>query len=109
MTIKRYTAEEKIEGHRLLTFGTNADEVKPATAGSTVIGVTNFVGARIGKSVDVDFARYTELTLDGTVARGDKLTAAADGKAVKATSSDEVCAVALAAGVAGDIIPAIMK
>ena len=48
-----YTAETDIEGYRLVTFGTNDGEVKPTTAKTDpVIGVTNYIGAPKGTTVD---------------------------------------------------------
>lgn len=107
---KAYTAETEIDGHRLITFGTIEGDVK-ATSSATdvVIGVTNFIGAHKSCIVDVDHSRFTEVKLGGTVARGDKLTAGADGCALKAQADNQVVAVALNDGVKDDIISVLMK
>lgn len=116
---KAYRAESAIEGHRLLTFGTNEGDAKMTTAKTdVVIGVSEYIGADADKIVDVCHDRRVEVQLGGTVTRGDDLAAAADGKAVKAaaattgenaTPADKVVAVALNDGVAGDIISVLMK
>lgn len=107
---KAYTAEAEIDGHRLVTFGTTEGDIK-ATSSATdvVIGVTNFIGAPASSIVDVDHSRFTEVKLGGTVARGDKLTAGADGCAFKAQADNQVAAIALNDGVKDDIISILMK
>lgn len=109
-----YTAETDIEGHRLVTFGTNDGEVKLTSAATDpVIGVTNYIGAPKGTTVDVNVDNVGKVKLSGTVAAGDDLTAAADGKAAKATApsygessaaGDRVFGMALQDGVSGDVI-----
>lgn len=107
---KTYTAETDIDGHRFITFGTTEGEVKPTTNNTdVVIGVTNFIGAPKSRTVDVDHSRFTEVKLGGTVARGDKLTAGADGCALKAEAANQVAAIALNDGVKDDIISVLMK
>lgn len=107
---KAYRAESAIEGHRFITFGTNEGDAKMTTAKTdVVIGASNYIGAETDKTVDVDHGRRVEVQLAGTVARGDDLAAAADGKAAKAESGDKVAAVALNDGVENDIINILMK
>lgn len=108
--IKPYTAEADIEGYRLVTFGTEEGSVKAAAAATDiVIGRTCFCGAVAGTTVDIDHGRYGELKLGGTVARGDELTAGADGCAVKAESGNKIAGIALEAGVKDDVIHVLMK
>lgn len=114
-----YTAETDIEGYRLVTFGTNDGEVKPTTAKTDpVIGVTNYIGAPKGTTVDVNVDNVGKVKLSGTVAAGDDLTAVADGQAAKATAptygassaaGDRVFGMALQDGVAGDVIEFLKK
>lgn len=107
---KAYHAESAIEGHRLITFGTADGEVKMTTAKTdVVIGVSEYIGAEQDQTVDVSHCRRVEVQLGGTVARGDELTAAADGKAVKAATGDKIAAIALNDGVSDDIITVLMK
>lgn len=114
-----YTAETDIEGYRLVTFGTNDGEVKPTTAKTDpVIGVTNCIGAPAGTTVDVNVDNVGKVKLSGTVAAGDDLTAAADGKAAKAAAptygessaaGDRVFGMALQDGADGDVIEFLKK
>lgn len=108
--IKAYRAEAAIEGHRLITFGTEEGDVKMTAAKTDiVIGASNYIGSEADRTIDVDHGRRVEIQLAGTVARGDDLAAAADGKAAKAASGDKVVAVALNDGVENDIISVLMK
>ena len=101
-----YTAETDIEGYRLVTFGTTDGEVKPTNAKTAPD-----IGAPEGTS-DVGYVdNVGKVKLSGTVAAGDDLTAAADGKAAKATAptygasstaGDRVFGMALQAGADGD-------
>ncbi len=105
-----YTAEEDIDGYRLVTFGTNDGEVKLTTAATDkVIGVTNYIGALEGTTVDVSISNHGKVKLSGTVAKGDDLTAAADGKAAKAEAAGCVFGMALQDGVAEDVIEFLRK
>lgn len=114
-----YTAEEDIDGYRLVTFGTNDGDVKLTTSATDkVIGVTNYIGAPKGTTVDVNISNLGKVKLSGAVAKGDDLTASADGKAAKATAptygassaaGDCVFGMALQAGVANDVIEFLRK
>lgn len=107
---KAYRAETAIEGHRFITFGTADGDVKMTTAKTdVVIGVSEFVGAKADRTVDICHSRRVEVQLGGTVVRGDELTAAADGQAVKAATGDKIAAIALNDGVKDDIITVLMK
>lgn len=127
-TIKPYTAEADIEGHRFVAFGATEGGVKQAAAGNTVIGVTGFVGALANRTVDVEHGVLAEVQLADTVAQGDELAVGTDGKAVKAAPAttvsvlktdetpvtvtipgDTVVAVALEAGAADAVISVRIK
>ena len=94
-----YTAETDIEGYRLVTFGTNDGEVKPTTAKTDpVIGVTNYIGAPAGTTVDVNVDNVGKVKLSGTVAAGDASAA-----------GDRVFGMALQDGADGDVIEFLKK
>jgi hypothetical protein len=70
-----YTAETDIEGYRLVTFGTNDGEVKPTTAKTDpVIGVTNYIGAPKGTTVDVNVDNVGKVKLSGGKCASRKLS-----------------------------------
>ncbi len=105
-----YTAEEDIDGYRLVTFGTNDGEVKLTSAATDpVIGITNYIGAPEGTTVDVNISNLGKVKLAGTVSKGDELTATAEGKAVKADTGDRVFGMALQDGVAEDVVEFLRK
>jgi hypothetical protein len=110
--IKAYEASADIEGKRFVMFSDAANNSKVATAnGATapIIGVSDAMGALTGGMCDVKRAGLATVKLGGTVAAGDPLTAAADGRAIKcdpaAGATRRVAGFADAPGVANDEIP----
>lgn len=66
-------------------------------------------GSAQGEAVTVDLVGITKVTLGtGGCNPMDSLTSDAAGKAVAATTGNAICLRALAAGAAGDIVPALI-
>lgn len=127
---KNFIAEAAIAAYRILKLGAADGQVLQAAAATdAMIGVANEVGAAINERQDVIVAGIADVELGGVVARGDGVTADATGKGVAATrhthtentaaaytqnattaaaSGQRKIGIALASGVAGDIIPVLL-
>jgi hypothetical protein len=110
---KTYLAEGTIAASTIVKAGSAEGAVAQATASTDVIvGVAERINADAGERVDVIHTGITDVLLGGTCAYGDWLTAGASGHAVKAAPAAgvnaQVAGKALAAGVAGDIIPMLI-
>lgn len=101
--IKSMDAGAAIAAHRIVVIGSVDDAaIQAAAATDQLLGVANEMGADSGGLVDVVLAGIAQVELGGTVTRGDRLTADADGKAVKATKLSEHATAVIAGGAAGD-------
>lgn len=90
--------------YRLVKLSTADETVEYQTNADDVIGVTQRATEVANESVAVKPLWFTMLTLWGTVAKGNYLTAWTDGKAVVATTWQRVSAVAIQAWVADDVV-----
>lgn len=117
---KNYTAETAVIGGRIVKFG-SADGlvVQAAAATDLLIGVASRdFDAGAGERIDIMTHGVASVRLGGNVARGQKLTADADGKAVAAAPAqgvnNQIIGIALVSGVADDVIdmriaPSVMQ
>lgn len=108
-SIKSLVAEAAIGGNRFVKFGAaDYGALLAAAASDLIVGVSDLTAAT-GEDVDVTMAGPAELILGGAVTRGQKLTSDANGAGVAAApaagTNNQIGAVALISGVAGDIIP----
>lgn len=107
--IKNMTAAAPIAPRRFVKFAATEGQVEQATADSdTLYGVVGQLGAKAaGDRLDVTLTGLDAVEYGGIVAQGDKLTADADGKAIKAAPGAgvtvQVMGIAQEAGVAGVI------
>lgn len=117
---KNYTAGAAIAPFRIVKFGAADGEVVQAAAATDLsIGVSGSLPATAaGERIDIIRAGLTPVALGGTVTRGDKLTADANGAAVTAApaagANANIIGIAEVSGVAGDvalmlIAPSIMQ
>lgn len=104
---------------RVVIYGADDDTVVQATAGTDmVIGVSYIPDSEMdpipvgqarnpvvaaGDMLDVVFGGIAEVDFGGTITRGQRLTANADGKAVAATPGDYVVGIATVSGADGDL------
>ena len=114
--IQSFPASADILARRIVKFSDAANNTKVATASAAtdpLIGITDAMGAKSGGMADLIMAGPADVQLGGTVAAGDKLTADADGKAIKcigaANTRKEYVGTAQAPGVAGDIVPCLVE
>lgn len=112
--IKTYNAAGAIPAYTIVKFGSNDyDMVAGAAATDKLIGVTTEIAAASGEPVDVIHTEIANVVLGGTVTRGDGLTSDANGAGVTAAPAtgvnNTVVGVALISGVAGDVIPMLLK
>jgi len=84
------------------------DEAIIAAAGERALGVVMNLVAAAGDVVEVAVDGGAKVKLAGTVARGGEIMPNAAGAGVAATATNYVSAVALEAGVSGDVIPVIL-
>lgn len=124
MLKKSYKGSAAISPYRIVKFGAADDTVTQASASTDLlIGIANELGLptadqAAGATLDVCRLGPAELELGGTVTRGQKLTADANGKGVAAApaagSNAQIVAIADMSGVSGDIvrvtvIPSVMQ
>lgn len=111
MCMKGYKTGAAVGAYRFVKFSAADTVVQAAASTDLIIGASDLAGAS-GDTIDVAFDGIHKLILGGTVARGKKLTADSDGKAVEAAPSTGVNAqtgaLALQSGVSGDIIDALI-
>ncbi|EIJ33326.1 capsid cement protein [Thiothrix nivea] len=101
--VKNFVAGAAVTANRIVKHGAADDAViHGAAATDKLLGVAD-ADAASGARVDVVLSGVADVAYGGTVARGDLLTADANGKAVVASTGNRVVGVALVAGVAGDI------
>lgn len=101
--VKNYVAGGAIAANRIVKHGAGDTlMVQAAAATDKSVGVADADTAS-GARVDVVMSGTADVQYGGTVARGDLLTADANGKAVVASTGNRVIGVALVSGVAGDI------
>jgi hypothetical protein len=114
-----YLATAVIAPYLLVKYGAADGEVVPASGPTDlIIGGNGNIGAALGDRIDIIVEDYVEVRLGGTVTRGDKLTADANGLAVTAAPATGVNAhiigYATVSGVLNDIIwmriaPSVMQ
>ena len=103
--VANYVAATAIVSHQLVAYGADDDQTKAATgtAGEKLLGASTDVGAGIGERSDVVLLGPTPVVYGGAVARGDRVKADAQGRAVTAAEGDASVGEAMISGVAGDI------
>lgn len=107
MSVYPHTATTAVAGRRIVKFGAADGTAVQATASTEAyLGVSAPMGAAAGQVLDVIEHGQAEIEYGGNIARGDPLTADANGKAVKANPGSGVIAqvigYARVAGVSGD-------
>lgn len=111
---KSYTAEGAIGANLIVKVGAADYGVLVAAAvGDVSIGISTEVAAASGERIDVIHAGIADLKIGGNVTRGAFLTSDASGQGVVAApaggTNNRIIAVALTAGVSGDIIPVLVQ
>lgn len=105
--IKTYTAGGTINEYAIVKFGDNDREALQAGAATDkfagVACLPRGTTAALGQSVDVIKSGVADVDYGGTIARGDYLTSDANGKAIVATSGDNIIGTAEKSGVSGDL------
>lgn len=101
--IKSYTADKAIAPYTIVTVA-NGMAKKALGASSSLVGVTQEVGAEDLRRVDVTHGGIPGVKLGGTVSAGDPITSDTDGLGVAAAAGNRHIGYALADGVSGDII-----
>jgi hypothetical protein len=110
---KSYMAGAAIRARRIVQLGAADNTVIEATASTQVLfGVADVLDTALGDQVDVHHVGTADLLLGGTVARGQRVTADANGAGVAAAPAAGVNAgfvgITLQSGVAGDIIQVLL-
>lgn len=111
--MKTFKAGGAIKKHCFVKFGASDEHVLESDAGEKAFGVNmgaNNADAATGDDVEVAHLGGGALVkLAGTVTRGDSIASDADGKGVVATDGQWSPAIALASGVAGDVISVLLN
>lgn len=103
---KSLTATVRIPKLTLVTFGAADGSGVPATDATKYIrGVSSDIDTEIGQRASVFMVgNIADVTYGATIARGDPITADAQGRAIKATTAGQYCVgFAEVSGVVGDI------
>lgn len=103
---KSLTATTAIPARTLVKFGAADGTGVPATDATAYIrGVSSDIDTAVGQRASVFMVgNIADVTYGGTVARGDPLTADAQGRAITATAAGQRCVGwAEVSGVVGDI------
>ena len=99
-----YTAEGAIATRRLVKHGSADGKVAQASTNTdTLLGVSTDIPAEAGGRVDVIREGIVPVLYGGSITRGQPLTADAQGRAVAASSGQQVVGFAEVSGVEGDI------
>ncbi len=110
---KSYIAEAAVAKRRIVKLGTADGKVlQGAAATDAVFGVSTEIDAAINERCDVHLAGMVEVEAGGTIARGDPITADANGKAVKAAPAtgvnNRIVGWADVAAVSGDVFDVLL-
>jgi Uncharacterized conserved protein (DUF2190) len=110
---KSYLAEGAINPNRIVKVGAaDYGVLQAAAVAGKLLGISTEIDAANSERVDVVQEGIADLTLGGTVARGDFLTTDAPGQGVTAAAAagtnNQVICKALTSGVNGDIIPVLV-
>lgn len=98
------TAESEVKPRVLVCNGDADGLAKQAVDGSVLlIGVSTIVGGNVGEVFDVIRGGLAPIFYSETIAIGDAITAAADGRAKKASSGDFILGYAEIAGDADEL------
>ncbi|MCG5260388.1 hypothetical protein EM868_00275 [Cupriavidus gilardii] len=102
--IGNFIAQGAVAAYRLVAYGDQDDTVKLATgaAGEKLRGVSCDADAADGKRVDIAQLGIAPVIYGAAVARGDRVKADAEGRAIPIAAGDAFVGVAEVAGVAGD-------
>lgn len=84
-------------------------QIDPSGDGALIDGILQNDPATVGQAATVAVAGISRVVLGGNVSIGDLLASDASGKAVVATTGEEIFGKALAAGVNNQVIPALLK
>jgi hypothetical protein len=106
LLIKTFTTTSAIGSYLIAAHDVNDRECKLSTAATdALVGITQLVGAdAAGDRVDLVLAGAVKVTYGGTVAKGDRLTSDASGRAITTTTAgNKVLGIALKDGVVGDV------
>lgn len=111
---KAFLAETAVTRRRIVKFGSSdAGIVLAGAATDLCVGVATEIDAAIGQTCDVVMSDIADVEFGGTVTRGSKLTADAQGRAVAAApaagSNVHVIGIALVSAVANDVGPVLLK
>ena len=102
--VLNYTAAVAIAAKLLVKHGANDREVTLAVDGTApIIGASVDIPAELGGRVDVARDQVAEVIYGAAVAKGDRLTADAQGRAVPAAAGQFYVGIAEVAGVLGDV------
>lgn len=111
--IKTFVAGAALNANQLVKFGVDDNTVIPAAAATdSIVGATGAIAANSGDMVDVTLIGVEEASCGGNVTRGDLVTSDANGTVVTAApaagSNARIVGIAMASGVAGDIIGVLL-
>lgn len=114
LLVKNFKAEAAIGANLIVKHGAADDTVvQSAAVGDKHIGVCDYVAPAINERVDIITHGIADVKLGGAVTRGDLVTSDAAGKGVAAAPGAGVnnrhVGVALASGVANDIVPVLLS
>jgi len=108
-------AEAAISPYTIVTFGSANGVVNAVNANSVPIGVSGDASENnkstyaAGDPIVIKYDGVVYVKLAGTVERGALLCASTGGAAIALTASGWALGIAMGAGVAGDVIPVLLR
>ena len=97
------TASSAIHPYRIVVPSGDGAVAQAAAATDALSGVAGQVGAEEGDRVDIRYAGIVPVEYGGAVDAGDRLTADASGRAIKANAGESVIGIAQEDGTEGAI------
>lgn len=107
--IKAYVASSAIRAGQIVKFGDADGHVVPSTGADDLsIGVADVLDVGAGDRLDVIRAGIAQVKFGGDVARGEPVTANADGCAVRAAAGNHIIGFAEENTASGDVAPVLL-
>lgn len=95
------TASGAVSPYRVVVPSGDGQVAQASAATDALSGVAGQLGADPGDRIDIHYAGIVPVEYGGAVAVGDRLTADANGRAIKATAGTNVIGIAQEAGSTG--------
>lgn len=111
--MQTFNNEKEIKAYRFVKFSANSDsKVETATTGAdNIIGISDSINSNANDIADISInGEIAQVEAGGAFSAGDALTCDSEGRAIKASSTDNIGAIAHQdASAEGDIVRVIVN